>query len=163
MLSNVLTFPRIPNLKVDTFLSFDLEAAFSSAIVLLISSVVDPSLTRKHQSWLHDALALLDEMFSRGNLVAGYQKSELQQIDATLNQLPGSPRSVANPQVNAHQASVDWSMQHAASEANSSQFDFDPIGDWSLESGMSGGQLMTLADALDFENLLSAAPGLEMF
>ena len=101
-------------------------------------------------------------MNSRGNLVAGHQKSELQQIDATLNQLPGSPRSVANPQVNS-QASMDWSMRHPGSDANSSQFDFDPLGDWSLESGMSGGQLMTLADALDFENLLAAAPGLGMF
>ena len=111
---------------------------------------------------MQETMILLDEMISRGNLVAGYQKSELQQLDATLNQLPGSPWNVAQPNPASLNAAADWHIPQSANDTASSQMNFDYMADWSSDGGMSGGQLLNLADALDFENLLWSDPRADM-
>ncbi|KIW45224.1 uncharacterized protein PV06_03626 [Exophiala oligosperma] len=74
---------------LESFLPFDLDATFTSGISLLIAATVDPSLVdHSHPQWLQRTHAVLDEMVSRGNRVAGMIKLELSQLQDILGRLP---------------------------------------------------------------------------
>ena len=125
--------------------------------------MVDPSLLRKDESWLQKTHLFLDEMIARGNLIAGLRKAELQQLDETLTKLHTSfttsvtardsvmPSYDGDP--NGREGSRDVGSSH-------SQMQFEPLHDWNSEEGLSGDQLIAVADSLDFTNLdwLSATP-----
>lgn len=107
--------------------------------------------------------SILDEMVSRGNLVAGLHKTELQQLDETLTKLHTASTSL----VTAHDSLIQGfggdpmggeSVRDVGS--SHSQMQFEPLHDWNSEEGLSGDQLIAVADSLDFTNLdwLSAAP-----
>jgi proline utilization trans-activator len=59
-----------------------------SAVILLVSPIIDPSLLSDRLKWLDKSYGILDEMISRGNLIAGFRKSELQQLEDMLGRLP---------------------------------------------------------------------------
>lgn len=125
--------------------------------------MVDPSLLRKNESWLQQTHSVLDEMVSKGSLIAGLRKAELQQLDETLTRLhTASTHSVtAHDSVmqnfEGHQTGVESVRDVGSSH---SQMDFEPLQDWNSEEGLSGEQLIAVADSLDFANLdwLSATP-----
>ena len=140
--------------------------------------MVDPSLLRKHESWLQKTHSILDEMVSRGNLVAGLRKAELQQLDETLTRLH-TTTSTALVTTSTHDAAVLQQQQQQQSfegdqapktgggaervqdiGSSPSQMQFEPLQDWNSEEGLSGDQLIAVADSLDFSHLdwLSAAP-----
>ena len=125
--------------------------------------MVDPSLLRRKESWLQKTHLILDEMVSRGNLIAGLRKAELQQLDETLTRLHATSTSL----VTSHD-SVMQSLEGDPTGGESvrdigsshSQMQFEPLHDWNSEEGLSGDQLNAVADSLDFTNLdwLSATP-----
>ena len=82
----------------DTFLPFDLDSTFVSAVVLSIASFTDPSLVDDRTAWLQKTNIILDEMISRGNLIADFRKSELGQLTRMLSQVsPDRQFDIDNP------------------------------------------------------------------
>ena len=135
--------------------------------MLLVTNIVDPSLLRKNESWLQKTHLILDEMVSRGNLVAGLRKAELQQLDETLTRLHTTSASSSTTLVTTHDAVLqrfegDPTGAESVPDIGSShsQMQFEPLQDWNSEEGLSGDQLIAVADSLDFSHLdwLSAAP-----
>ena len=177
--SPVEAFPLTPMDNTESFIPFDLESTWSCAVVFLVTNMVDPSLLRRNESWLQKTHSILDEMVSRGNLVAGLRKAELQQLDETLTRLHTTTTSSTAlvTTTSTHDANVLQQQQQqpfegdgppAAGGAESvqdvgscqSQMQFEPLQDWNSEEGLSGDQLIAVADWLDFSHLdwLSAAP-----
>ncbi|KAL1639382.1 hypothetical protein SLS58_007963 [Diplodia intermedia] len=73
---------------LETFLPFQLEYGFSSAMLLCILGAILPTFV-PNENW-HAAIDfVLDEMVKKKNPVARLRKSELNQLDALLNPLRG--------------------------------------------------------------------------
>ncbi|KAL5003290.1 hypothetical protein BDV10DRAFT_154615 [Aspergillus recurvatus] len=72
---------------LDSFLPFDLESTFVSSVVLLMAPAIDCALLESRRPWLHKSYLILDDMISRGNLIAQYRKTELEQMSALMYQL----------------------------------------------------------------------------
>ena len=125
--------------------------------------MVDPSLLRRNESWLQQTHLILDEMVSRGNLIAGLRKAELQQLDETLTRLHTASTSLITPQNSVIQSFEGDPMGGEGVRgigSGPSQRQFEPLQDWNSEEGLSGDQLIAVADSLDFTNLdwFSATP-----
>ena len=125
--------------------------------------MVDPWLLRRNEPWLQKTHSILDEMVSRGNLIAGLRKSELQQLDETLTRLHTTSRSSATTYDSTMQGSrVNSTERETFRDVGSdrSQTQFEPLRDWNSEEGLSGDKLIAVADSLHFTDLdwLSAAP-----
>ncbi|KAG2411516.1 hypothetical protein HFD88_009072 [Aspergillus terreus] len=73
---------------LDSFLPFDLESTFVSTFVLLVVPAVDSCLLDEADNWLRKCYMVLDEMISRGNRIAAYRKSELDQLSRMLEETP---------------------------------------------------------------------------
>ena len=73
----------------DSFLPFDLESTFVSALVLLLAPFVDPYLLNDSQPWLQKAYDVLDEMIYRGNQIAAFRRSDLEQLHGLLRESSG--------------------------------------------------------------------------
>ncbi|RMJ28715.1 hypothetical protein PHISP_00464 [Aspergillus sp. HF37] len=86
---NILTVLQEQDL-LDSFLPFDLESTFVSATVIVTAAATDFSLLDDWNSLLRKTYCILDEMTSRGNLVAGFRKWELEQLAITSSQLSAS-------------------------------------------------------------------------
>ncbi|KAL4863875.1 hypothetical protein BDV12DRAFT_206112 [Aspergillus spectabilis] len=72
---------------LDSFLPFDLESTFVSSVVLLMAPAIDSALLESRKPWLQKSYMILDDMVSRGNLIAQFRKSELEQMSDLLYQL----------------------------------------------------------------------------
>ncbi|KAL4735368.1 hypothetical protein BDV11DRAFT_212023 [Aspergillus similis] len=72
---------------LDSFLPFDLESTFVSSVVLLMAQAIDCTLLENRRPWLDKSYLILDDMISRGNLIAQYRKTELEQLSALMYQL----------------------------------------------------------------------------
>ncbi|RMX85600.1 hypothetical protein D0869_03702 [Hortaea werneckii] len=149
----------------ETFIPFDLESAFSSAIVLMITATVDPSLIRKETDWLPVAYGVLEEMEGRGNLVAGLRKSELEHLDKNLKSLPSAPMgsAVANePENQTNLLNGPFENPNMADTlvGGDGPSDIDTLCDWNSEEALNGEQLMAVADSLDFSDLDWLSAGL---
>ena len=132
--------------------------------MLLVTNIVDPSLLRKNESWLQKTHSILDEMVSRGNLVAGLRKAELQQLDETLTRLHTTSTTLVTTTHETVLQRFEGDVTGAESVqdigSSHSQMQFEPLQDWNSEEGLSGDQLIAVADSLDFSHLdwLSATP-----
>ncbi|OAG42695.1 hypothetical protein AYO21_02978 [Fonsecaea monophora] len=84
---NILGILRDQTL-LESVLPFDLESTFVSTLVILMAHAVDTLFIKDSTPWSSVAYSILDEMIRRGNLVAALMKSELQQLESTLRQLP---------------------------------------------------------------------------
>ena len=118
--------------------------------------MVDPSLLRKNESWLQKTHVILDEMVSRGNLIAKFRKAELQQLDETLTRLHNtSTNSVPARDSVMQNFEEDPTGRESLGDIGSSQsqVQFEPLHDWNSEEGLSGDQLIAVADSLDFTDL----------
>ncbi|EAA57671.1 hypothetical protein AN6030.2 [Aspergillus nidulans FGSC A4] len=70
----------------DSFLPFDLESTFVSSVVLLMAQAIDHNLLESRRPWLDKSYLILDDMISRGNLIAQYRKTELERLSALMYQ-----------------------------------------------------------------------------
>ncbi|KAL2834277.1 hypothetical protein BDW59DRAFT_156217 [Aspergillus cavernicola] len=83
---------------LDSFLPFDLEATFVSSVVLLLAPAIDSVLLESRRPWLQKSYVILEDMISRGNLIADFRKSELEQLSGLLYQLtPDRPVQIDDP------------------------------------------------------------------
>lgn len=133
------------SLHIESFLPFDREATFSSAVVLIIAAAVDPSLLRDKESRLNIAYSILDDMAGRGNRIAEYHKHELEQLDLNMQKLISFPPH----------ATISMGERDARGRSHSdAPPTVDTVGsEWNSEDGFSGEQLMAVANSLDFNQL----------
>lgn len=107
---------------------------------------------------------ILDEMVSRGNLIAAFRKSELQQLDETLTKLhtttsanlaPARDNTTVMQGFDGDPTTTGGGGGESLGDIGSShsQMPFEPLHDWNSEEGLSGDQLIAVADSLDFTDL----------
>lgn len=127
----------------ESFITFDLESTWSAAVLTMVADVVDPSLLVGCHESRDIAYSVLDEMFSRGNLVAGSCKDELAILEQYLAKLDSDvtypARAIHVPEVGSSNAM--------------SLTDEETIDDWLFENGISGEQLNEVADSLNLDGL----------
>ncbi|KAF2717807.1 hypothetical protein K431DRAFT_349272 [Polychaeton citri CBS 116435] len=148
---------------LESFLPFDLEVTWSSALVLFMTRAVDPSLLVEADTHMMPAYKILDEITARGNLIAEHRRSELRQLEMTLKHLESQEanegRLDAASAAPPGYGSPAW---HAIGQADTSQSqqDIDQLLGWDLGVELSGEQLETIANALSFEDMewLTQAP-----
>lgn len=152
---------------LENFLPFDLDATFTSTIALLMAATVDPSLIKELAPWLSRAFSVLDEMISRGNMVAKLTKIELQQLQDILKRLPpngdgdsqqgrGAPAnhrsSLAVPEQSSRQAlatsSADKEPPPPYMTLQPAGDDF-PMDEFTWQDGFTAEQLVNFADSMD--------------
>lgn len=124
-----------------------------------MATASDSSLLDDPSPWTQMAYVVLDEMVHRGNLIASYLHSELQQVELILSHLPPTVRtpSTQNAVRREHHRQVSTSStlnpgispdvySHPPPESLSVQ-SFD----W--HEGFTTENLMTFADSLDLDGL----------
>lgn len=67
-------------MEPEGFLRLDLDATFTAHITIQMAPAIDASLVVDTSTWLQRGYDILDDMVSRGNLVAVQLKSELRQL-----------------------------------------------------------------------------------
>jgi hypothetical protein len=72
-------------LLLEAFLPFDLESLFVSSFNLLIAPVLDPRFSEHEATFRHKTSIIFSEMVNKGNLIAVFRRSELQQLDDMLS------------------------------------------------------------------------------
>ncbi|KAI8244267.1 Proline utilization trans-activator [Colletotrichum sp. SAR 10_96] len=142
-----------PLVPPQAFLPFQLEDAFSSAFLLYLVRVIDPSLLHD-DTWCENIKCVLDKMISKGSLVAPLRKLELSQLENIMTAFTPAPEqpptpspSTAHPQHHDHSSFLDQ-MDHE--EPGWDIFDTSGMG------GLSPQALLDLAERLDVEDLMQS-------
>ena len=93
-------------------------------------------------------------MISRGNLIAKFHKSELLQLDEKLKILPTTPRSQASVRPSTSEGlyrTNSFGINEPMDPGSGNPMGYDYLlNEWNSDDGLSGEQLMALADSLDF-------------
>jgi hypothetical protein len=124
--------------------------------VLLVIGVIDPSLLKDKTPFLQTAYTLLDEIAASGNLVAEFRRNELRQLD---NNLASFASATTYPPISDNhgmgRSQDDRGDCEIATQISSveSMTESDMMWQWNPEDGLSGEQLESLADSLNFNNL----------
>ncbi|OGM44511.1 Zn(II)2Cys6 transcription factor [Aspergillus bombycis] len=142
---NILMVLQRQNL-LDSFLPFDLEATYTAAVVLVAAPAADASLLDDWTPWFHTSVTVLDEMISRGNLIAGFRKSELQQLAGMLSQLTadGDLQSVEL----ARKGQLDRIISRLPSPSTPDRvFGISDIPN--LHPGLTTAEIMAVAESID--------------
>lgn len=148
---------------LETFLPFDMDAAVTSTIPLLMAASIDSSLLQDHSPWSQRAYAILDEMSIRGNLSAKLVRSELKQLDDELTQLLMRPNMgitlpttpLYDPVRGTNSAGI------VPPVPGSGQLELDFAGDFGQHYELSSDQLMELANSLDLNSLTWPIPPMD--
>ncbi|KAJ9653340.1 hypothetical protein H2198_007482 [Neophaeococcomyces mojaviensis] len=137
------------NEKSDIFLPFDLESAYSAAFVLVMASSIHRKLLPP-ENWQSNVISILEYMAEKGNVLAGLRKSEVEELAHMLKDLGRN-----------HHGHVSQNTQNAArfpptTPSIADHASLPSLGDpffdeWIADNGLSGAQIMDLADALDPE------------
>ncbi|KAM3070533.1 hypothetical protein ACMFMF_007988 [Clarireedia jacksonii] len=148
---------------LESFLPFDLDAAFSAIIIVVLTPAVDPSLLENPQHGLQIGYTILDEMAFRGNAIAATRKMELRLLEDLLNRIHKQPVSASeilntteNTQTEASQSQIPSTGVHVNDPPQSTVDVFtDPeilANDyWSRE--LNSEQLLSLAESLDMDGI----------
>ncbi|KAK6373764.1 hypothetical protein LTS17_008257 [Exophiala oligosperma] len=144
-----------------TFVPFDLEAAFSSGIIVLIASAVEPLLVENLSAELAKTYCILDDLIAKGNMIANRRKAELHQLEELLNafnrrqldpQLGAQSvenADLADPGASAglHSETIGGAIAHPDHETP--WMNNIPYDEWTWEAGLDAEQLMNVADLLE--------------
>lgn len=127
---------------IDAFLPFDLESAFSAAFVLVMASSIHSKLLPQHD-WLVDLGRVFDCISLKGNILAGMCKSEVEELTQALSGI--DPRLFASAEQPATTPLFD---QMSTSTLGDPFFE-----DWNTTNGLSGAEILDLAEALEVGGL----------
>jgi hypothetical protein len=148
------------NVSSESFIPFDREAAFASAVVLAIADVVDPSLVRDCGSRLQVVQSIFDEMSSRGNRIAKMQKQELEHLKSSIDAYKIiCERNAAGQQTTPNSVGMptmpvpDDPMFHNEQLQPGIDSMDTLLSEWNSEDGLNGEALLAIANSLDFEQL----------
>lgn len=115
-----------------------------------MSTAIDPSLLEGHEPWSEKAYSILDEMASRGNMIAVFRKRELQKLASVLSHLP--PPKTAN-QVQVEQIQSNNAVPFNENQMGASGMDYQPFDGTFWPDELTAEQLMLVADSLDLDGL----------
>lgn len=133
---------------LETFLPFDLEAAFVAGMVLLIAPYVEAEPVTQ-SPWIEVAYSILDELTMQGLLQAEARKSELQQLQKIFLQIP---QAVQNELADEQQTA--FMQQNMTSiEGDASNFSYEFIEDALWRTTFTADHLMNVADTLDLDGI----------
>ncbi|KAI6756278.1 hypothetical protein HG530_012014 [Fusarium avenaceum] len=145
---------------LETFLRFDQDATLTATIVLLMASAIDSSLLPDHTPWTQRAYAILDEMGSRGNLVAPMVASELKQLEGLLRGflVNNEARSLIATQENSTPREALVEDMEPVTEpitGYAEPFNFESEDEFGLGLNyeLSAEQLLNIANSLDIDSL----------
>ncbi|RSL54606.1 hypothetical protein CEP54_009772 [Fusarium duplospermum] len=140
---------------LENFLPFDLDAAFTSTIAIIMAATIDTSLVTDYNHWIQKSYAVLDEISSRGNTVALHIGSELRQLEDTLDHLRmregwltmsfaagGNPLGTTQDGTDIHMPPPEGALGTGF------------LGESPMNFGLSPGQLLELANSLDIDSFL---------
>ncbi|KAL1846922.1 hypothetical protein Plec18170_008890 [Paecilomyces lecythidis] len=153
---------------LEIFLPFDMDAAFTSTISLLMAAAIDISVLQDHSPWSQRAYVIFDDMAVHGNLSARLVKSELKQLDDELAQLlmkgnaamSLSTSTLCRPEhgsdfvdvINPVASGVyNYSLEPSITESLGQHYELSPD------------QLMDLANSLDLNSLAWPLPSMDDF
>lgn len=122
-----------------------MESTWSAAVVLLITPVIDPSLSRNPDPSLQIVYQILDEMTAVGNHVAACRRVELEQLASTLAGLEAMNRS--NPHLDSGAPEQDLTTQ---------------IGSMPSEADMTSSLYSGCDDTLNSQQLEAVAESLNL-
>ncbi|RSL58895.1 hypothetical protein CEP53_006013 [Fusarium sp. AF-6] len=140
---------------LENFLPFDLDAAFTSTIAIIMAATIDASLVTDYNHWIQKSYAVLDEISSRGNTVALHIGSELRQLEDTLDHLRMREGwltmsfAVGGNSLDTTQDGTDIPMPPPEGALGTGF-----LGESPMNSGLSPGQLLELANSLDIDSFL---------
>ncbi|KAF5001851.1 hypothetical protein FDECE_10840 [Fusarium decemcellulare] len=126
---------------LEAFLPFDLESLFVSSLNLLIAPVLDTRFLEHDTTFRQKSYAIFNEMVGKGNLIAVFRRSELQQLDDMLSRLP---------------------REHTGQTPVPANMDGQVIGD-SMTDGPDGTSPVMNDANDDNETLASMLPGMDDF
>ncbi|KEQ68220.1 hypothetical protein M436DRAFT_77071 [Aureobasidium namibiae CBS 147.97] len=138
---------------LECFLSFDLDATFSSALVLLMAAVIVPSLPKGNNRPAEKAYQILGEMTTRGNSVAGFMLAELRQLETILGQIHPleDRRTSKTDSCQPTQRHSDRYVPSMSSDGLMPRCMDCTIGDADWQYTITTEQMIQVADSLDFE------------
>ncbi|RSM07318.1 hypothetical protein CDV31_008683 [Fusarium ambrosium] len=140
---------------LENFLPFDLDAAFTSTIAIIMAATIDASLVTDYNHWIQKSYAVLDEISSRGNTVALHIGSELRQLEDTLDHLRMREGwltmsfAVGGNPLDTTQDGTDIPMPPPGGALGTGF-----LGESPMNFGLSPGQLLELANSLDIDSFL---------
>lgn len=149
-----------------TFVPFDLESAFCSGIIVLMASFIESQLVDNRADQLERTYQILDDLTSKGNMIARLRKTELKQLEKMLADLQVRENvmssTTTNPGTTKH-ANSDI-PDHAQLQlvpplvGDGFQATGAPFDDWSWEAALDSAQLMYVAGLLDNNQIDSFDP-----
>lgn len=133
-------------------------------MVLFLAPVIDTSLLDSYIPWADIAYSVLDEMVFYGNLAAGARKSDLQQLESILNQIPFSfsRRAINSTPHTTEPLSTDPnkdlpgddSAQSGIQPGGSHILEINEFSEENLwENGFTADQLLMVANTLDLDGV----------
>ncbi|KAJ9363407.1 Zn(II)2Cys6 transcription factor [Paecilomyces variotii] len=139
---------------LETFLYFDLESVFVSAMVLLLAPVIDTRLLETRSPWLQKSHSIIDDMISSGNLIAKFRKSELQQVEGVLDRLSSSwPIPATNVAVSRDSGAVNQPGPALAQEHpmqfTENNFSSENQEQYAFNEGFTTAQILAVANSIE--------------
>lgn len=126
--------------EVDVFLPFDLESTFSAGLVLALVKGIHPKLL-PNENWLKQILLALDFLAINGINQASTRKTEIEK----LTTVRWDKSSASRESLHNNEVSVISPTSTDLPSLGDPFFD-----DWEFDEALSGAQLISLADALEF-------------
>ncbi|KAL4794097.1 Zn(II)2Cys6 transcription factor [Aspergillus venezuelensis] len=143
---------------LEWFLPFDLESTVSAGLVITMASLVCPDLIDDHTRLLRTLSGLLNEMISKGNLIAEDQKKELNELEGICSRLNVCPDKVNMSDDTAVEAS---GLIMTGRNDHVEESELGPQEAWSIQPeasawvrDMTPSQLLEVVDMLNGDNLL---------
>ncbi|KAL0931430.1 zn 2cys6 transcription factor [Colletotrichum truncatum] len=138
---------------LESFLTFDVDAAFTATISILMGAAIDHSLLPDHAQLTQRAYTIFEEMASHGSKIAEMIASELKQLDGYLDQLEpnGEEASTGQEYLSDDMEQINSGAQLPAHSMLDVGF-ADGV-DFGLNFELSTEQLMQLANSLDLDSL----------
>ena len=122
-----------------------------------MSSAIDASLLEGHEPWSEAAYSILDEMASRGNMIAVFRKRELQKLASVLTHLPpptSRTRQQPEPDLQgSNRVTFNPNKMHAPKQMGLSNMDYGLFDNTLWPDDLNAEQLMLLADSLDLDGV----------
>ncbi|KAF9877999.1 zn 2cys6 transcription factor [Colletotrichum karsti] len=138
---------------LENFLAFDLDAAFTATIAILMGGAIDPTLLPDYLQLIQRAYTLFDEMTSHGNKIAGMIVSELKQLEGYLSHLQANGQEILPLQDYDSDVMTHINPNAPVPDPQDLGIGLTDDFEFGLHFELSTEQLMQLADSLDIDSL----------
>jgi hypothetical protein len=109
-----------------------------------MAPIIDSSLLESLTPWLQKSYIILDDMISRGNIIASFRKSELERLGELLSQLSTYQLTQVNDRMQRdHQNGMLSQLSSPTSPANYAHELLN------LNDGLTTAEIMAVAESID--------------